>query len=142
MADEIDVAHRLQAHHCDERAVPFIAPERDAGGDLAGELVRRHVGLVPAVGRDHAAIGLRGGIHDRQDGRTLVLATEADVAHDATLFRWMAPTSHLSPASRSARWCQTASTSTTRGSYGRSSTTSDGCASAKRSGRVATMSVA
>src|SRR6202022_4657096 len=62
-----------------------MAPERDSGGDLAIELVQRHIGLVPLVGRDHTAIGLSGSIDDREDGRALVITTGADVAHDANL---------------------------------------------------------
>jgi hypothetical protein len=49
------------------------------------ELSRRHVGLVPSIGRDHAAIDLGRGIDDREDPSAFVVTTAADVAHDAAL---------------------------------------------------------
>jgi hypothetical protein len=51
VTNEIDVAHRLEAHHACQPAVLLITPEHDTGGDLAIELVPRHVGLVPPIGR-------------------------------------------------------------------------------------------
>ena len=44
------------------RAPSSIAPEGDAGGELAVEFLARHVRLVPAVGGDHAAIGFSRGM--------------------------------------------------------------------------------
>ena len=67
-------SHRLDAHDAEELAVVLVAPEAHARGDLAVELVRAHVRLVPAVRRDHAAVGLRGGVDDRQDRLALVVA--------------------------------------------------------------------
>jgi hypothetical protein len=81
VADEIDVADGLDAHHADQRAVALGAPEDDAGRDLALELRRVHVRLVPAVGRDHPAIGAGGGVHDREHGGPLVVATSPDRTH-------------------------------------------------------------
>jgi len=59
--NEIDVAHRLQAHQAREPLICFIAPEHDTGGYLIVELVPRHVRLVPPIGRDHTPISLGGG---------------------------------------------------------------------------------
>ena len=56
-----------------------------AAGDLAVELARVHVGLVPAVGRYRPAVGLGGGVDDREDRRTLVVAARADGLHDSNL---------------------------------------------------------
>ena len=84
VTNEIDVAHRLEAHHACQLAVLLIAPERDTGGDLASELVPRHVGLVPPIGRDHTTIGLSGGVDDREDGRAIVVMAGAEVLADET----------------------------------------------------------
>ena len=46
-------------------------------------------GLVPAIGRDHAAIRLGGGVDDRQDRRALVVAAGADGAHARRSIRWI-----------------------------------------------------
>jgi hypothetical protein len=80
MTDQHDVADRLDAHDADELAVRLDPREGDAGGDLAVELGAAHVRLVEAVGRDRAAVGLRGGVDDREDGVALVLADRADRA--------------------------------------------------------------
>src|SRR5258708_5108118 len=82
VTDQIDVAHRLDAHHTDQFALSLIAPEFDSSGDLAVELLQGHIGFVPAIGRDYAAIGLGGGVDDGEDGPAFVVATGADVAHD------------------------------------------------------------
>src|SRR5262249_16928843 len=80
MTNEVDVAHRLEAHHAHQHAVLFMAPELNSGSNLTIELVRRHVGLVPLVIRDHAPISLSRGVNDRQDGRAIVIAARTDVA--------------------------------------------------------------
>ena len=80
VADQVHVAHRLDAHDRHQLAAGLVAPERDSGGDLALELVQRHVRLVPAVGRDHAAVCLGGGVDDRGDRRALVIPAGADGA--------------------------------------------------------------
>src|SRR3712207_8240114 len=41
VADQGDVAHRLDPHDADERAVRLVAPELDARGDLGVELADR-----------------------------------------------------------------------------------------------------
>jgi hypothetical protein len=78
MADKAHVAHVLQSHDAGEAAAIRIAPEHDAGGTLAVKLVAWHVRFVPAVGRDHAAIGFRGGVDDGKNVVALVVATQAD----------------------------------------------------------------
>jgi hypothetical protein len=87
VADQIDVAHRLDSHDADQRAVGLVAPERDPGGDLAIELAQRHVRLVPAIGWDDATICLGGSVDDREDRRSLVITARADAGHDANLRR-------------------------------------------------------
>src|SRR5262249_15061097 len=77
MADKVNVAHVLQSHDTGEAAAILVAPELDAGGAFAVELRAWHVRLVPAVGRDHSAIGLGGGIDDGKNVVALVLATAA-----------------------------------------------------------------
>src|SRR5580700_5509517 len=81
VADQIEVAHGLDAHHTNQFALSLIAPEFDSGGDLAVELLQGHIGFVPAIGRDYAAIGLGGGVDDGEDGPALVTATGTDAAH-------------------------------------------------------------
>src|SRR5919109_609999 len=84
----------LDAHYAKQLAVALVPPEHNSGGDLAVELVRRHVGLVPAIGRDHAAIGLGGGVDDCEDRLTLIISAAADGRHGrksrrhAILVRW------------------------------------------------------
>src|SRR6202030_1596040 len=43
VTNEIDVTNRLDAHHTCEAAVFLIAPEHDTSGDLAIELLPRHL---------------------------------------------------------------------------------------------------
>jgi hypothetical protein len=81
VADEVDVADGLDAHDPEQRAVVLIGPERHAGRDLALEVGHRHVRLVPAVGGDHAAVGLGGGVDDLEDRVSLVLAAGPDRRH-------------------------------------------------------------
>ena len=50
--DQVDVTDRLDAHDAEQRAVLLVAPEHDARGDLAIELVEIHVRLVPAIRRE------------------------------------------------------------------------------------------
>ena len=78
MADQIHVVNRLDADDADQLAVVLIAPELDTGGDLSSELLGGHVRLVPAIGWDHAPIGLGRGVDDREDRVPLVVATGAD----------------------------------------------------------------
>src|SRR5260370_2729334 len=82
VTDQIDVAHRLDAHHTDQFALSLIAPEFDSSGDLAVELLQGHVGFVPAIARDYAPTGPGGGVDDGADGPIFGSATEADVAHN------------------------------------------------------------
>jgi len=74
--------NRLETHHACQLAVRFITPEHDASGDLAIELVLRHVGLMPPIGRDHATISLGGSVDDRHDGFPIVVAAGADASHE------------------------------------------------------------
>ena len=74
VADQVDVANLLDAHDPDKLAVELAAPEHDPGGQLAVELLGGHVGVVPAVGRDDAAVHLGRGVHDREDRALLVVA--------------------------------------------------------------------
>jgi hypothetical protein len=62
------------AHHADELAFHLVARESDARGDLLGELGDTHVGLVPAVRRDHPAVGFGGGVDDRKDRFVILIA--------------------------------------------------------------------
>ncbi len=87
VTNKIDVAHRLESHHANQRTVLLVAPERYAGGDLLIELRRRHIGVVPSIGRNHPAISLGSSIDDRKDLRTLVSAARTDAVHDKVLSR-------------------------------------------------------
>src|SRR5215471_17539657 len=80
VTNEIDVEHRLEAHDANQHAVLLKSLELNSGGNLSVELVRRHVGLVPTIRRDHASISLSGSVDDCQDGRAIVIAAGADVA--------------------------------------------------------------
>ena len=62
---ERHVVDVLDAHHADQTAAVKRAPEAHAGGDLATQLVGRHVGLVVAVGGNDAGVGGRGRVHNR-----------------------------------------------------------------------------
>ena len=86
MADQIDFLNRLDSDHSDQGGVDLVAPERDPGGDFRIELAGRHVRLVPAVGWNHASICLGGGVHYREDRRTLIIPAGAD-RHDMSLRR-------------------------------------------------------
>src|SRR5216683_2348475 len=86
MADEIDIANGLDAHDADHDSARLIAPELDSRGDLFVELVQIHVWIVPSVRWDHAAIGLRGGVDDVEDGGALVIAAAPDAGDHADLY--------------------------------------------------------
>ena len=79
VTDEVDIQLRLDSHHADQFPVDVDSPERDARGDIAEQLLVGHVGLMPSVGRNHAAIGFRGRVHDRQDRRDVFFIAAADV---------------------------------------------------------------
>jgi hypothetical protein len=81
VADQLEVPDVLDAHDPGQLAVDLVAPEHDPGGDLGIELVRGHVRLVPAIGRDHAVIGLGGGVDDREDRLAFVVPAGTDVSH-------------------------------------------------------------
>src|SRR5258708_33376523 len=81
---QINIAHRLNAHDADQGTIILAAPERHAGGDLAVQLALRHIGIVPSIGRDHAAIGFGRSIDYREDHRPIILATGSDRAHRAS----------------------------------------------------------
>src|ERR1700704_743184 len=81
VTDQVYITHRLDAHDPDQLAIRLISPEHNPGTDLTVELARAHVRLVPPIGGDHAAICLRGDIHDREDRFTLVVSTRPDAAH-------------------------------------------------------------
>jgi hypothetical protein len=85
VADQIDVAYRLDPHHADQGSVGFVSPERDAGSDLLMELGLRHVGLVPSVSGDDAPIGSSRSIDDLEDRLPLIITTATDPGHEANL---------------------------------------------------------
>ena len=73
MPYQIDIQDLLYAHHPGESGIQLGAPELNARGDLGSQLLHVHIGLVPAVGGDHAAIGFSRGmmiekISSRADG--------------------------------------------------------------------------
>jgi hypothetical protein len=78
VADQLDVAHPLDAHDAGQHAVALVTPEHHAGGDLRVELVRRHVRLAPAIRRDHVPVGLGRRVDDAEDRRALVVMADAD----------------------------------------------------------------
>jgi hypothetical protein len=81
VADQVDLGKPLDAHDPEQLAVVLVAPELDAGRDLAVQLAHRHVRLVPAVGRDYAAVRLGCGVDDREDRLALVVTARADARH-------------------------------------------------------------
>src|SRR6266550_5160437 len=81
MPDQIDIAYGLDAHDADQLAIRLISPEHNPAVDLAVELACAHVWLVPPISRNYAAICLRGGIHDREDCRPVLIPTKPDAAH-------------------------------------------------------------
>src|SRR5882672_11265975 len=78
--DQVDVAHRLNAHDSDQHTVRLVAPKHDTGIHLGVELARSHVWLMPAIGGDHAAIRHRGGVDDGEDRCALIFTTKPDAA--------------------------------------------------------------
>src|SRR5690349_5628454 len=81
MANQVDVLPRLKAHDAKHRAILFESPERYPRGNVASEVNMRHIGLVPTVCRNHSAIRLGSGIHDREDGGDFIMTTGADGVH-------------------------------------------------------------
>jgi hypothetical protein len=61
-----------------EPSVALVSPERDTGRQLAVELVAAHVRVVPAVRRDHPAVGLGGVVDDLEDRMAVVVTAAAD----------------------------------------------------------------
>src|SRR5262249_12505807 len=85
VTNEIDVAHRLEAHHADELVVELISPQDNSGSNLAIELGGGHVGLMPPVRRDHTPIGQCRGVNDREHVLAIAVMAEANVAHEPCL---------------------------------------------------------
>jgi hypothetical protein len=56
-------------------------PKRNSRGHLPVEFVPWHVRLVTLTVRDHAPIGVGCCIDDRENGRSIIVATEANVVH-------------------------------------------------------------
>src|SRR5262249_47866282 len=92
VTDEIDIAYRLKSHHAGEPAALLVAPEHDASRDFAVELVPRHGGFMPSIGRDDAAIGFGGGVDDREDCGAIIVMARADRAHGIIVVRELART--------------------------------------------------
>src|SRR5439155_2720248 len=89
VADQVGVAHALDAHHAEQFAGALVAPEHHTRRDLRAELVRGHVRLVPAVGRGDAAVCLGCRVDDAQDRRAVLVAATAD--------QWASQDSNLGP---------------------------------------------
>ena len=85
MADQLDVAHALNSHDTDERAVGLVAPESHSCREFLIKLVLWHVGLLPAVRRDHVPVGLGCAVDDLKDARTLEVVTRANHTHTASI---------------------------------------------------------
>src|SRR5258708_786998 len=66
MAHQRDLSLVLYPHDAGELSFVVRHPEDDARADLAQQLVLRHVGLVPPIGRNHSPIGLGSGIDNRE----------------------------------------------------------------------------
>jgi len=79
--DQLDIPDRLESHDTGERAAGLIPPEAHARHDLILELALGHIRLVPAVGRDHAPVGLGCCIDDLEDRVSLVIAAWPDRSH-------------------------------------------------------------
>ena len=67
VSSERDVGHVLQPHDTEHTSVASKAEKFHAGPHFGKKLFARHVGLVPAVGGNHAAIGDRGVVDDGAD---------------------------------------------------------------------------
>src|ERR1700676_4598898 len=100
VTNQIDVAHPLDTHHADQRALLLIAPEHDLGCNLAIELLRCHIGLVPPVGGNHSAISLCRCVYDFEDVGTLILTARADDAHDTKVCPGPLPGTTALPTTR------------------------------------------
>jgi hypothetical protein len=84
VADQIDIPDPLDAHDTKENVeVILVSPEGHPSGDVLLKLAGGHVGLVPAIGRDCAAIAFGRRIHDREYHGAFFYAAEANRAHVA-----------------------------------------------------------
>ena len=84
-ASTTDVAHALNSHHADERVVGLVAPEPHSCRELLIKLVRWHVGLLPAVRRDHVPVGPGCAVDDLKDPRALQIVTRTDYTHSVSI---------------------------------------------------------
>ena len=66
VADQGDVLEVLAPHHSHQARFSLVAPEVDPRGHLGPELRLGHIGLVPAIRRDHPFIGQGGLVDDLQ----------------------------------------------------------------------------
>jgi hypothetical protein len=83
--DQVDVADLLNSHDADERAVGLVFPETHSGPELLIKLAGWHVGVLPAVRRDHVPVGLGCAVDDLKDARTLDTVTRANYTHIASI---------------------------------------------------------
>ena len=81
MSYQSSIENALDAHDADKRRIEFGAPELNAGGHFGSQLVRGHIGLMPAIGGDNAVIPLRGQIDDAQQGGLLIISTPSYIRH-------------------------------------------------------------
>ena len=86
VTDQLDIAHLLNPHHADERAVGLVPPERHSSREFAIQLVRRHIRVGQEALRDDPTVGLGCGVNDPEDARTLEFATGPNGAHTGAMY--------------------------------------------------------
>ena len=82
VANQCHVLNRLDAHQADQPGPGDLVPVKDdASGDLVGQLLGGHVGVLPPIVWDNAPIGLRGLVDDRKYAVEIVLRAVPDYSH-------------------------------------------------------------
>ena len=85
VANQVHVAHVLHSHDANQFVIDLATPEFDACIQVSSKFQFRHVRLVPAVLRNHSAIGLRGRVDVVKDRCNFLIATGTYAVHGVPL---------------------------------------------------------
>src|SRR5581483_4402317 len=88
MADEINIAYWLNTHHADHVAPAVTGPKGNSGGNLRVQLQQAHIGVVPSIRRNDAAVRFRCCIDNLTNYRAFIFTARTDRVHGGDLRTW------------------------------------------------------
>src|SRR3982074_1634256 len=85
MADKLNIAYWLNTHHADHVALAVIGPKGDSRGNLRIQLQQAHIGVVPSIRRNDAAVRFGRCIDNLRNYGAFVFTARADRVHGSDL---------------------------------------------------------